>query len=157
MNLVGDLKEKVEKAESKEEAKQLIQDAGIELTEEEMEQVAGGYNPTMAVKFGKIIQIIISTNNSNDCEWRCRDGTSHFFPMVFILAARPASLCSFFYACEGACTTRITECSAANLSIKYVHYFWVYAIIIENNMNGGCFYAKYQTYFRFEKLYQCSE
>jgi bacteriocin-like protein len=43
MNLVGDLKEKVEKAESKEEAKQLIQDAGVELTEEEMEQVVGGY------------------------------------------------------------------------------------------------------------------
>ena len=45
MNLVGDLKEKVEKAESKEEAKQLIQDAGVELTEEEMEQVVGGRLP----------------------------------------------------------------------------------------------------------------
>jgi hypothetical protein len=53
MNLVGDLKEKVEKAESKEEAKQLIQDAGIELTEEEMEQVAGGYNPNHDGKFWK--------------------------------------------------------------------------------------------------------
>jgi hypothetical protein len=53
MNLVGDLKEKVEKAESKEEAKQLIQDAGVELTEEEMEQVAGGYNPGHVGKFWK--------------------------------------------------------------------------------------------------------
>ena len=53
MNLVGDLKEKVEKAESKEEAKQLIQDAGVELTEEEMEQVAGGNNPDHGGKFWK--------------------------------------------------------------------------------------------------------
>ena len=56
MNLVGDLKEKVEKAESKEEAKQLIQDAGVELTEEEMDQVAGGYNPDHDRKFWKAYQ-----------------------------------------------------------------------------------------------------
>lgn len=56
MNLVGDLKEKVEKAESKEEAKQLIQDAGIELTEEEMEQVAGGFNPNHDGIFWKAYQ-----------------------------------------------------------------------------------------------------
>jgi hypothetical protein len=42
MELVGELKEKVEKAESKEEARDTIREAGIELTEEEMEQVAGG-------------------------------------------------------------------------------------------------------------------
>ena len=56
MNLVGDLKEKVEKAESKEKAKQLIQDAGIELTEEEMEQVAGGFNPNHDGEFWKNIK-----------------------------------------------------------------------------------------------------
>ena len=43
MKLVGELKEKVEKAESKEEARDTIREAGIELTEEEMEQVVGGY------------------------------------------------------------------------------------------------------------------
>ncbi|MCR4990095.1 MAG: Nif11-like leader peptide family natural product precursor [Lachnospiraceae bacterium] len=50
MNLVGDLKEKVETAESKEEAKQLIQDAGVELTEEEMEQMVGGLKMPLELK-----------------------------------------------------------------------------------------------------------
>ena len=45
MELVGELKEKVEKAESKEEARDTIREAGIELTEEEMEQVVGGRIP----------------------------------------------------------------------------------------------------------------
>ena len=44
MKLVGDLKEKVEKAETPEEAKEIIRDAGMELTDEEMDQVAGGKN-----------------------------------------------------------------------------------------------------------------
>ena len=39
MKLTGDLKEK---AENQEEEKGLIKDAGMELTDEEMEQVAGG-------------------------------------------------------------------------------------------------------------------
>ena len=42
MKLTGDLKEKVEKTENKEEAKELIEEAGMELTDEEMDQVAGG-------------------------------------------------------------------------------------------------------------------
>ena len=42
MKLTGDLKEKVEKTENKEEAKELIKEAGMELTDEEMDQVAGG-------------------------------------------------------------------------------------------------------------------
>ena len=42
MELTGELKEKIEKAESKEEAKKIIKDAGIELNDEEMDQVAGG-------------------------------------------------------------------------------------------------------------------
>ncbi len=42
MKLVGDLKDKVEKAENLEEAKEIIKDAGMELTDEEMDQVAGG-------------------------------------------------------------------------------------------------------------------
>ena len=42
MKLVGDLKDKVEKADNKEEAKEIIKDAGMELTDEEMDQVAGG-------------------------------------------------------------------------------------------------------------------
>lgn len=42
MELTGKLKEEVEKAETKEEKKRLIEDAGMELTDEELEQVAGG-------------------------------------------------------------------------------------------------------------------
>ena len=42
MKLVGELKDKVEKAENQEEAKKIIEEAGMELTEEELEQVAGG-------------------------------------------------------------------------------------------------------------------
>ncbi len=50
MKLTGNLKKQVEKAENKEETKDLIKDAGMELTDEELDQVAGGgeftgYNP----------------------------------------------------------------------------------------------------------------
>ncbi len=46
MELIGKLKEDVEKAENKEEAKRIIKEAGIaagmNLTDEELDQVAGG-------------------------------------------------------------------------------------------------------------------
>ena len=42
MKLVGKLKENVEKAENKEQAKELIAHAGMELTDEEVEAVSGG-------------------------------------------------------------------------------------------------------------------
>lgn len=42
MKLIGKLQKDVEKAESKEEARKLIAKAGMELTDEEMEQVSGG-------------------------------------------------------------------------------------------------------------------
>ena len=42
MRLIGKLKKNVEKSENKEEAKNLILDAGMELTEEEWEKVSGG-------------------------------------------------------------------------------------------------------------------
>ena len=47
MKLVGELKDKVEKAETKGEAKEIIKDAGMELTDEEMNQVAGGHVPPL--------------------------------------------------------------------------------------------------------------
>ncbi len=43
MKLTGKLKEKVSKAETKELAKELIADAGMELTDEEMDKVSGGF------------------------------------------------------------------------------------------------------------------
>ena len=42
MKLTSELKEKVEKTESKEEAKKTIENAGIILSDDEMNQVAGG-------------------------------------------------------------------------------------------------------------------
>lgn len=48
MKLVGDLKEKVEKTETKEEAKNVIEEAclkeGMELSQEELDSVTGGRN-----------------------------------------------------------------------------------------------------------------
>ncbi len=42
MKLIGELKEKVEKTETREEAKKIIEEAGMELTQDELDQVAGG-------------------------------------------------------------------------------------------------------------------
>ena len=42
MQLAGELKEKVEKAETKEEAKKTIEEAGMILDDAELDQVAGG-------------------------------------------------------------------------------------------------------------------
>ncbi len=42
MELSKELKEKVQNAKSAEEAKKILEEAGMELTDEEMEQVAGG-------------------------------------------------------------------------------------------------------------------
>lgn len=42
MKLTRELKEQVEKPESVEEKRQLIEDAGMELSDEELEQIAGG-------------------------------------------------------------------------------------------------------------------
>ena len=42
MQLTGELKEKVEKTETKEEAKKTIEDAGMILDDAELDQVAGG-------------------------------------------------------------------------------------------------------------------
>ena len=43
MKLKGELKEKVEKAESREQVKEILDKTGIELTDEELEAVSGGY------------------------------------------------------------------------------------------------------------------
>ena len=42
MELTKELKEKVEKAETKEEAKKILKDAGVEHSVAELDQVAGG-------------------------------------------------------------------------------------------------------------------
>ena len=42
MELTGELKKQVEKARSKDEKKKLIENAGMKLTDEELDMVAGG-------------------------------------------------------------------------------------------------------------------
>ena len=42
MELSKELKEKVQNAKSAEEAKKILEEAGLELTDTELEQVAGG-------------------------------------------------------------------------------------------------------------------
>ncbi len=42
MELTKELKEKLENAESAEEAKKILEEAGVQLTDEEMDQAAGG-------------------------------------------------------------------------------------------------------------------
>ena len=42
MKLIGNLKKQVEKAKSRDEAKDLIKSAGMMLTDDELEMVAGG-------------------------------------------------------------------------------------------------------------------
>lgn len=54
MKLVGDLKEKVEKAETPEEAKEIIKDAYMELTDEEMNEVAGGEYSQLAAEWSRL-------------------------------------------------------------------------------------------------------
>ena len=44
MKLTGDLKSKVDNAKNKEEVKGIIEGAGMLLTDEELDQVSGGYN-----------------------------------------------------------------------------------------------------------------
>lgn len=45
MKLTGELKDKVDAVETTEEKKDIIAQAGMELTDDELESVAGGYQP----------------------------------------------------------------------------------------------------------------
>ena len=42
MKLIGNLKKQVEETKNKEEAKEVIEKAGMKLTDEELDQVTGG-------------------------------------------------------------------------------------------------------------------
>ena len=64
MKLIGNLKNKVDKVNNKEEARNLILDAGMELTEEELDMVAGGgrswvnFGDQIPTGGGEIVEII---------------------------------------------------------------------------------------------------
>ncbi|MBR4571470.1 MAG: hypothetical protein IKO19_12500 [Candidatus Riflebacteria bacterium] len=45
MKLIGELKKQVESTATKEEAKNVIANAGMELTDDELDNVVGGSNP----------------------------------------------------------------------------------------------------------------
>lgn len=59
MKLIGKLKDNVEKAETIEEVKRLIEDAGMLLDDQELDQVSGGkikdlvYGTFVSMAFGK--------------------------------------------------------------------------------------------------------
>lgn len=57
MKLIGELKEKVEKAETAEAKKELIEEAGMELNDEELEQIAGGVEVCSVYDFAKSKQL----------------------------------------------------------------------------------------------------
>ena len=47
MEVAKELKEKLENAKTEEEAKKILEEAGVELTDEEMDKVAGGRPPIL--------------------------------------------------------------------------------------------------------------
>ncbi len=53
MKLIGQLKNKVEKAETKGEAKQIIREAGMLLDDQEMDQVIGGVGSYTSSHFSR--------------------------------------------------------------------------------------------------------
>ena len=52
MKLVGNLKKQVEETKTKEEAKEVIEKAGMELTDEELDNVTGGQEPLAPIPEG---------------------------------------------------------------------------------------------------------
>ena len=76
MKLIGNLKKKVDEANTKEEAKELIANAGMELTEEEMDAVCGGivepyYYPTSSLcsKCGHVLKENPSQSHYPSCPY----------------------------------------------------------------------------------------
>ncbi len=62
MKLIGNLKKQVEETKNKEEAKEVIEKAGMELTDEELDQVAGGR---------------MAHNEKYYC-YKCKQNSSHY-------------------------------------------------------------------------------
>ena len=70
MKLIGDLKKKVDEANTKEEAKELIANAGMELTEEEMDAVSGGayqFIDKRCSKCGHLVSVNPSQSHYPSC------------------------------------------------------------------------------------------
>ena len=50
MKLIGELKKQVESTNTKEEAKDVIENAGMELTDNELDNIVGGSTPPIDIK-----------------------------------------------------------------------------------------------------------
>ena len=75
MKLTGKLKENVAKAENKEQAKEMIADVGMELTDDELDKVNGG-------TYDSLIQDALDQGKEKECIRDCNGST---FPSLFIL------------------------------------------------------------------------
>ena len=71
MKLVGNLKKKVLNAHSADEARQLIRSAGMELTLEELEQVAGGENSPFRPPATISTESLCKSINCSGCGMPC--------------------------------------------------------------------------------------
>ena len=58
MKLVGELKKQVEETKNKEEAKDILEKAGMELSDEELDQVVGGMN-IITIKSPKLFSTLL--------------------------------------------------------------------------------------------------
>ena len=78
MKLTGILKTKVDKAETMEEKKGIIADAGMELNDDELNEVAGGYSrPVGAIKPGQ-------SRSCNKCNQTFYDDDSYTHHMLIV-------------------------------------------------------------------------
>ena len=83
MKLVGKLKEKVSKAENKEQAKEMIADAGMELTDDELDKVNGG-------TYDSLIQDALDQGKEKECIRDCNGSTlSDNTPQGFTYPTNP--------------------------------------------------------------------
>ena len=72
MKLIGNLKKQVEETKNKEEAKEVIEKAGMELTDEELDQVAGG--GPRSISWGEIYYCCKCYENSGPEGEKCSCG-----------------------------------------------------------------------------------
>ncbi|MBQ2592065.1 MAG: hypothetical protein II567_02130 [Candidatus Riflebacteria bacterium] len=60
MKLTDDVIKQIENANTKEEVREAVEKAGLELTDDDLDQVTGGMNPEITEKVKKIIDKIKS-------------------------------------------------------------------------------------------------
>ena len=65
MKLTGHLKERVDQAAGREEKRSLIEQAGMELTDDELDQVSGGGGPER----NDFKVELMSSRPGEDCQW----------------------------------------------------------------------------------------